>query len=228
MAAAAVAPRRALELASLRFCMLDMRSYRVRVAWERSLAISRRLRALRPRALASLVFREVDRAFTSAEAAALFSPTRRVSTFFTSEVTVAIWVAKSLRSCCTWRVAWERAAERSLTVLEKRESARAACLARASLRPVEAAPSFLSKRPRLAASLSYALPNFWADSFSAMLSWVAASLRAACWRAASLEVNLARAWEARACSAFTLAVVAVARALISARAFLAWLRMRIA
>merc|ERR1711959_767911 len=79
MAAAAVSPRRALLAASLRFCMLDIRSYRVRVAWDRSLAISRRLRALRPRALASLVFREVERDLTSAEAAALFSSMRSLS-----------------------------------------------------------------------------------------------------------------------------------------------------
>merc|ERR1712072_1112996 len=175
--------------------MLDMRSYRALVALERSLAISRRLRALRPRALASLVFREVARAAASAEAAALFSsmrslslprarleeekrasetrtmrlrsedtrrltrswlalremtspvataisPTRRDSTFLVKAVTEAIWVAKSLRSCFTWPAAWARAAPRSLTVLAKRESARAACLASESLRPATAAPSF--------------------------------------------------------------------------------------
>merc|ERR1712216_318583 len=67
--AAPVAAESAAEAAAFFFCMLHMRSYRALVALERSLAISRRLRSLRPRALASLCFREVARAFTSAEAA---------------------------------------------------------------------------------------------------------------------------------------------------------------
>merc|ERR1712072_246366 len=60
------------------------------------------------------------------------SPTRRVSTFFTMEVTVHMCVEKVLRRPCTCFTACWRAELRSLTVLEKRESERAACLARAS------------------------------------------------------------------------------------------------
>merc|ERR1719482_989299 len=162
----------------------------------RSLSLPRARLEEEKRAWASLVLRSVARAFTSAEAAALFSsmrslslprarleeekrasetrtmrlrsedtrrltrswlalremtspvataisPTRRDSTFLVKAVTEVIWVAKSLRSCFTWPAAWARAAPRSLTVLAKRESARAACLARESLRPATAAPSLV-------------------------------------------------------------------------------------
>merc|ERR1711977_119819 len=63
---------RALEAAMLAFCTLAIFSYTALVAWVRSFAMAMRLRLLRERAWASLVLRSVARAFTSAEAAALF------------------------------------------------------------------------------------------------------------------------------------------------------------
>merc|ERR1711959_436221 len=61
------------------------------------------------------------------------SPERRDSWSLTEAVVRAMAVAKVLRASDTCLAAWARAAAMFFTVFEKRESARAACLAMPSL-----------------------------------------------------------------------------------------------
>merc|ERR1719506_1603042 len=127
---------------------------RARRASERRLLAMERIRLISP---ATRRLTRIWLAFTETTSADTteISEVRRVSTSLMWEVTVARLEVNALRRFATWREAWERAARRSFTVLEKRESARAACLARESLRPLVAAARRLSTRARLAASLRY-------------------------------------------------------------------------
>merc|ERR1719267_446554 len=76
-------------------------------------------------------------------------------------------VAKSLRAPLTWSAASLRAALMSLTVLEKRESERAACLAMESLISVMAPARSLSRAARCLPMSMYILPNLSSAFFSA-------------------------------------------------------------
>merc|ERR1712216_449678 len=87
------------------------------------------------------------------------SPRRRVSCCLILEVRATISVVKYLRAFWTSLAAAMRAALMFLTVVEKRESARADCLASWSLRLATAAPMFLSRVLRSCAIFSYTLPN---------------------------------------------------------------------
>merc|ERR1712196_484557 len=117
------------------------------------------------------------------------------------EVMVARLEVWALRSWATWREAWARAARRSLTVLEKRESARAACLARASLRPLVAAARRLSARARLAASLRYTALNLLFEWTSALATERRRVFRVRAYRTRSRYWEERRAAWARFCSA---------------------------
>merc|ERR1719506_3525393 len=149
---------------------------RARRASERRLLAMERIRLISP---ATRRLTRIWLAFTETTSADTteISEVRRVSTSLMWEVTVARLEVNALRRFATWREAWERAARRSFTVLEKRESARAACLARESLRPLVAAARRLSARARLAASLRYTLltccssgPRPWRRSYGGT-SW---------------------------------------------------------
>merc|ERR1711912_149329 len=109
------------------------------------------------------------------------------------------WVrpeVKLLRSWFTWDLAWARAARRSLTVLAKRASARAACLARESLREL-----MESARARLEASFWYTLLNLSLECFSARATSRRRVFRVRAIRMRSLALKLRRALAARLCSA---------------------------
>merc|ERR1719231_1616485 len=138
-------------------------------------------------------------------------------------------VVRSLRSCLTWPKTAFLALPRSATVFSKRESARAACLGRASLRAAMSADIFSSASLRSSAIFWYWVPNFL--SAEASDSWILVRRKDStlAWRAASADLNFLTAAAARFSSAailvrtpdtadLILALVAVATFLSS----LAW------
>merc|ERR1711988_2044133 len=164
---------------------------------------------------------------TSAETTEI-SEVRRVSTSLMWEVTWVRPEVKLLRSWFTWDLAWARAAPRSLTVLAKRASARAACLARESLRELVEAASMESARARLEASFWYTLLNLSLECFSARATSRRRVFRVRDMRMRSFALKLLRAVAARFCSAEILLRMEVEVAFSLAAVLRASLAMRAA